>query len=343
MPSAYYSSEKAKLGELLFFDPILSDNNKRACASCHKPELAFTDGKIKSVAFDFDELPRNSPTVINAGLQQHNFWDERASSLEDQLDSVINNASELHSSFDRVIDRINSSPEYIQLFNDAFPQTKKNGVTRQDVKNAIAVYERTVIGLNSRFDQYMRGDETKMNRQEISGFNIYMGKAHCGVCHFSPLFNGALPPFFDITDAHSLGVPVRDTMEVYKLDQDAGMFKVTNDPFTRFSFKVPTLRNIELTAPYMHNGIYKTLEQVVDFYNHAAGEKFRKQMEPGMQGLPFFSILPDELKLTDHEKMELIAFMKTLNDVSAAKKPTRLPELKGKHAAINERIIGGTY
>ena len=340
---AFYTAARVKLGELLFFDPILSDNNKRACASCHKPELAFTDGRKTSVGFDFDDLSRNSPTVINAGFQKATFWDQRASSLEDQLDSVINNTSELHSSFENVIDRINSSPEYVELFQQAFPATKKNGISRQDVKNAIGCYERTVTGLNSRFDQYMRGDLTKMTAEEVNGFNIFLGKAKCGTCHFTPLFNGAVPPFFEITDHHSLGVPVRDTMAVYRIDPDDGMFKSTRDPLTRFSFKVPTVRNIELTAPYMHNGVYKTLEQVVNFYDHAAGEKFRKEMKPGLQGIPFFTIIPIELKLTDTEKKELIAFMRALTDTSAARTPKRLPELKGKHAGINKRIIGGEY
>ncbi len=113
---AYYSPEKARLGELLFFDPVLSDNNQRACASCHKPAMAFTDGKTKSTAFEFDTLPRNSPTVINAGFQNRLFWDLRAGSLEDQLDYVFDDVSELHSSFDGVIDRLNASPEYVSIF-----------------------------------------------------------------------------------------------------------------------------------------------------------------------------------------------------------------------------------
>jgi cytochrome c peroxidase len=305
--------------------------------------MAFTDGKLKAVGFDFDDLPRNSPTVINSGFQQDNFWDRRANSLEDQLDSVINNSHELHSSFENVIARINASPEYVALFNEAFPSTKDDGISRADVKNAIGVYERTLTGMNSRFDQYMRGDETKMTGQEINGFNLYMGKANCGKCHFAPLFNGAVPPYFDITDHHSIGVPVKDTMTVYEIDPDKGVFKSTQNPFFSFSFKTPTLRNVELTAPYMHNGVYKTLEQVVDFYDHAAGEKFRKQMGKGMAPLPFFTILPFELKLTPVEKKELVAFLKTLTDTSSAKKPARLPEIKGNYSAINKRVIGGEY
>ena len=343
-PAAYYSAEKARLGELLFFDPILSDNNQRACASCHKPNVAFTDGLVKSTAFErVKDLARNSPTVINAGFQKKAFWDQRASSLEDQLDSVINNPDELHSSFENVIDKINSSPEYVELFYRAFSKTRKNGIARQDVKNAIAAYERTVNGLNSRFDQYMRGDVAKLTQQEVNGFNLYMGKARCGTCHFAPLFNGALPPFYEITDHHSIGVPLKDTMEKYKIDPDPGLFKLNGNAFTKFSFKTPTVRNSALTAPYMHNGVFKTLEQVIEFYDHAGGNKFRQDFKPDMAGLPFLTLIPTELKLTESEKKDLVSFIHALNDTSAARTPKRLPELKGKYAALNKRIVGGEY
>ena len=341
---AYYSPEKARLGELLFFDPVLSDNNQRACASCHKPAMAFTDGKTKSVAFEFDTLPRNSPTVINAGFQNRLFWDLRAGSLEDQLDSVVNNVRELHSSFYRVIDKLNASPEYVSLFHRAFPNTQRTGITRAYVKYAIGVYERTLTGLNSRFDQYMQGDVTKLNQEEINGFNVYMGKAKCGVCHFAPLFNGSLPPFYDVSDNHSIGVPVRDSAVKYAVDPDLGLMKINGEGFARFSFKTPTVRNIALTSPYMHNGLFKTLEQVVDFYDHAAGNKFSKDMRPDMTGLPFFTILPVELKLTDTEKKELVSFLKTLTDTSAsAKVPVQLPRFNPPYAKLNGRTIGGVY
>ena len=344
VPDAYYSVEKAKLGELLFFDPILSDNNQRACASCHKPNLAFTDGLVKATSFEREkDLARNSPTVINAGFQKKAFWDQRASSLEDQLDSVINNPDELHSSFDNVLHKINSSPEYVELFHKAFSRAKKNGITREDVKNAIGVYERTVTGLNSRFDQYIRGDVTKINQQEINGFNLYMGKAKCGTCHFAPLFNGALPPFYEITDHHSIGVPLKDTMAKYKIDPDTGMAKLNGNAFSKFSFKTPTVRNSALTAPYMHNGVFKTLEQVIEFYNHAGGNKFREDFRPDMTGLPFLTLIPVELNLTESEKKDLVAFIHALNDTSAARSPKKLPELKGKYATLNKRVIGGEY
>lgn len=339
-----YSPEKAALGELLFFDPILSDNNRRACASCHKPNKAFTDGNTKSVSFGFGELPRNSPTVINAGFQKKLFWDLRAASLEDQLDSVVNNPEEMHSSFRGVIAKINASPEYTAAFHKAFPETKTSDISRQQIKIAIAVYERTLTGLNSRFDQYMQGSDGALTRAEIDGFNVFMGKGKCGTCHFAPLFNGSMPPFFDISDHHSLGVPIRDTMTKYKIDPDPGFMKINGDPYEQFSFKVPTIRNATLTAPYMHNGVYRTLDQVVDFYDKAAGMQFSRDMGPDVTGIPFFTILPIQLKLTNAEKADLIAFIGALTDTSAAASvPRHLPAFNAPFAKLNARAIGGDY
>jgi cytochrome c peroxidase len=341
---AHFSEAKAELGKLLFFDPLLSGNNQRSCASCHKPELAFTDGNRRSMNFERGDLPRNAPTVINAAFQKAQFWDLRSNSLEDQLDSVINSTDEMHSSFDDVIKRLNASEEYKQLFYAAFPECKTSDIQRKHVKIAIASYERTLTGLNSRFDQYVRGDKKKLTPSEVNGFNVYMGKAKCGACHYAPLFAGALPPYFEITDHRSIGVPLQDSMKVYQVDIDTGASKVFESTFTHFSFKVPTIRNVELTAPYMHNGVFRTLEQVVDFYEDAGGVKFTKDMRPGMKGLPFFMILPEKLNLTAQEKADLVAFMKALTDNSAGKNiPTRLPEVSGVYANWNKRVVGGVY
>ena len=252
--------------------------------------------------------------------------------------------AEMHSNFDDVIKRLNASNEYKKMFSAAFPGVEKEGIQRRHVKIAIASYERTLMGLNSRFDQYVRGDKSKLTKQEIAGFNVYMDKAKCGTCHYAPLFSAALPPYFEYTDHRSIGVPLQDSMKVYQVDVDTGASKVFKTPFTHFSFKVPTVRNAALTAPYMHNGIFKTLEQVVDFYEDAGGVKFIKDMRPGMKGLPFFMILPEKLNLTQDEKTSLIAFMKTFTDTSATGTiPKRLPEISGVYSNWNKRVVGGTY
>ena len=342
--AGYYSPEKALLGQLLFFDPVLSQNGQRACASCHKPSLGFTDGRKKSVAFGFDDLPRNSPTIINAGFQKQLFWDLRAASLEDQLDSVVNNPHELNGSFSQIVARLTASRAYVNLFAQAFPNTAGKTITAEKVKHAIAIFERSLTGLNSRFDQYIRGDSAKMTQPEIHGFNLFMGKARCGVCHFAPLFNGAIPPFFDTIDDHSLGVMVKDSMTKYKLDEDPGIMAITGNTFRMRSFKVPTVRNSALTAPYMHNGVFNTLEQVINFYDKAAGNAFRKDVKPDMHGLPFFTILPTPLNLTNEEKMNLQAFLKSLTDTSGTKTvPGKLPRFQKPFTALNKRKPGGEY
>ncbi|HEX2536572.1 MAG TPA: hypothetical protein VHK69_22670, partial [Chitinophagaceae bacterium] len=179
---------------------------------------------------------------------------------------------------------------------------------------------------------------------EIRGFNLYMGKAKCGTCHYAPLFSGALPPYYEFTDHRPIGVPMKKKMDVFQLDPDTGASKVFGTPFTHFSFKIPTVRNVALTAPFMHNGVFATLEEVVDFYEDAGGVKFFKDMRPGMKGLPFFMILPEKLNLTDTEKADLIAFMKSLTDTSSARNiPARLPRIEGRFAHLDKRIVGGTY
>ena len=201
-----------------------------------------------------------------------------------------------------------------------------------------------LTGLNSRFDQYMRGDRSRLNEAEVNGFNLFLGKAKCATCHYAPLFSAALPPYFEFTDHRSIGVPLKDTMVKYEVDPDTGASKPFNNPFFHFSFKIPTVRNVELTAPYMHNGVFKTLEQVIDFYNDAGGIKFIKDMRPGMKGLPFFMILPQKLDLTDKEKADLVLFMKSLTDTSASRNvPQRLPNKSGKYEKHKDRKIGGEY
>jgi len=185
-----------------------------------------------------------------------------------------------------------------------------------------------------------------MNADEINGFNLFAGKARCASCHIPPLFNGSLPPYFEITDHKSIGVPLKDSMEVMQLDVDTGAAKTYQNALFKFSFKIPTVRNAELTAPYMHNGVYKTLLQVVNFYNHAGGQKFLREVkeERAKVPFPFFTIIPDSLALTEKEKNDLVAFMKALTDSTAMKNiPQKLPKLTGKYAALNNRKLGGEY
>lgn len=333
---SHLTPARVELGKLLFFDPVLSGNGSRSCASCHKPEKAFTDGLPKSVAFNFEgKVSRNAPTIINAGLQRSLFHDMRVVYLEDQATDVMQNKAEMHGSMEKSVLQISRSDEYRQLFTNAFPEAPDETVSERNLKVALASYIRSLSGMNSRFDQYMRGDSTILSAGEKNGFNVFMGKAKCGTCHFMPLFNGTVPPNFDKSEAEILGVPkTADTLRP-ELDADLGKFALYNKDLHKFAFKTPTVRNAELTAPYMHNGVYQTLEEVVDFYNKGGGTGL------GLN-VPHQTLPADKLNLTETEKRDLIAFMQTLTDTSAANIPTRLPEFP-QAAALGKRVVGGKY
>lgn len=334
---SHVTTDRVELGKMLFFDPVLSGNGSRSCASCHNPQKAFTDGKKKSIAFNFKgEIARNAPTILNAGLQRSLFHDSRVVFLEDQASDVLVNEVEMHGSLEKAVKQLSESPEYYQLFTKAFPKAADAPITEGNLKIAIASYVRSLSSLNSRFDQYMRGDQTILSAIEKTGFNLFMGKAKCATCHFMPLFNGTVPPTFDHSETEIIGVPVStDTLNPV-LDPDMGKFALFNINLHKFAFKTPTVRNIALTAPYMHNGVYETLEEVVDFYNKGGGQGL------GID-LPTQTLPADPLNLTKEEKEALVAFMQALTDTSMVKNvPERLPAFPAK-MALNNRKVGGKY
>jgi cytochrome c peroxidase len=299
-PDYKTTKEKIELGKLLFNDPVLSGNNSRSCASCHYADKAFTDGLEKAVALDGKQMvKRNTPTLSNIAFQRSFFYDSRVNYLEDQAVAVITNENEMHGSLEKSVSDLKKSKKYATDFEKAFPNKE---ITAFAIKNALASYIRSLSNYDSRFDGYMRGDE-KLDLAEIAGFNLFAGKAKCATCHFIPLTNGTVPPNFDRSESEVLGVPGRNK----KIDGDLGKFDLTKADVNRYSFKTPTIRNIALTAPYMHNGVFKTLEEVIDFYDGGGGNGL------GFN-LPNQTLPVDKLNLTPLEKQQLIAFMKTLTD-----------------------------
>ncbi|WP_449438451.1 cytochrome-c peroxidase [Pedobacter steynii] len=242
--------------------------------------------------------------MLNAGLQAASFYDNRVNYLEDQATDVISSADEMHGSMPTAVKRLKENPAYVLKFNVAFPKSKES-VSDYNIRNALGSYIRTLTSLNSPFDKYVRGDKTKLTKQELNGFNLYMGKAKCGTCHFTPLFNGTVPPDFRVTETEVIGVPLNANSK--EIDTDPGKYNLRKLTLYKNAFKTPTVRNIALTAPYMHNGIYKTLEEVVDFYNEGGGVGLG--MDIPNQTLPF-----DKLNLTDTEKKDIVAFLKKLTD-----------------------------
>jgi cytochrome c peroxidase len=304
-PEYHVTDAKVGLGEKLFYDASLSGTGTRSCASCHNPRLAFTDGLAKERDLhDTSKLIlRNVPTLLDAALQSNYFYDMRALTLEDQVKDVISNPHEMDGSMDAIIKYVSADTGYHTLFVNAFPRKNKE-ITANEVANALASYVRSLVKLNSRFDEYMRGKENALSVQELKGFNLFMGKAKCATCHFAPLFNGITPPKYVMSETEVLGVPV--SQKDSTIDPDMGYYGVIGIDSYKYAFKVPTIRNVDKTAPYMHNGVYRTLEQVMDFYNNGGGAGL------GIN-LPNQTLSKENLHLTEKEKEDIIAFMRSLD------------------------------
>ena len=306
------SPEKVEFGRQLFFEKQLSSNNKQSCGGCHQPEKAFTDGLKTSEALDgHSALKRNAPTIWNAALQRNLFADNRGRGLEDQVLQVLNNSKEMHGSAKAVAEKVLNIKKYSDQYKEAYPNAKAEDAVN-NICNAIACYERTLIALNSKFDRHMKG-EAVLSKNEKNGFNLFMGKAKCGTCHFIPLFSGAKPPRYFYIESEVLGVPSSADKKNAHLDNDSGRYLITQSPVHLFSFKTPSLRNVALTGPYMHNGVFKTMEEVVDFYNKGGGQSLG--IAPPNQTLPF-----EKLELTKKEKKDLVTFMKSLTDTTTVLK-----------------------
>jgi cytochrome c peroxidase len=300
---------KAELGERLFFDESLSGGINRSCATCHQPDLGFTDGLKKSFAITNGKfVDRNAPTLLNVAFQQAFFHDGHVSMLEQQIIEVIHNPTEMNGDLNEIVLRLQKNNDYKILFKEAFKGSDDEKITAHSVIVCLSEYEKTLVSLNSRFDEFLRGDVQAMTGREINGYNLFAGKALCGSCHFFPLFNGTVPPFFNDTEFEILGTPANASNE--SLDLDEGRFKVTRMDIHRYSFKTPTVRNIELTGPYMHNGVYQTLDEVVEFYHKGGGIGFGYKVPN--QTLPF-----DSLQLSTSEKEDIVLFLKTLTDTTS--------------------------
>jgi len=303
------SPEMVALGEQLFFDPLLSGSGSRSCATCHDPAKQFTDGlPVNESLFGNKPLLRNTPTLINAALQPVQFADSRIAFLEDQVHAVVSNEAEMGGDFRQILKKLSKAQKYETSVPAALGY-RQDQLTAGDIKASLAAYVRSLVSLDSRFDKYMRGDLTAMTGEEVTGFNLFMGKAKCGTCHFVPLFSGAVPPLFDKMESEVLGVPATTDTINARIDADSGKYHLYKMQHQLHSFKTPGLRSVELTAPYMHNGVYKTLEEVIRFYDRGGGAGLG--IEVPNQTLP-----PDKLLLTNEEQKALVSFLKALTDTA---------------------------
>ncbi|WP_435254599.1 cytochrome-c peroxidase [Tenacibaculum sp. A30] len=288
------SDEKIALGKKLFNDKSLSKDGVMSCATCHIKDKAFTDGLAT-----FPKQLRNTPTLPYAAYQQTFFHDGRAGSLEGQIVGVVENKNEFHTNLKNLTETVEKDSVYTKAFTDLYGK-----VSDFNIRNAMANYIRSLGDFSSKFDKNINKKENTLTASEVNGFNLFMGKAKCATCHFPPVFNGTVPPNFTETEVESIGVP---NLTETELDDDLGAYNVFKTEERKFFFKTTTVRNISKTAPYMHNGVYETLEQVVDFYNKGGGEGLGYHV-------PNQTLPPDELNLSDKEIQDLIAFMESLTD-----------------------------
>lgn len=323
-----------RLGKLLFYDPILSANNMRSCASCHKPTEYFTDTLVAtSLQFNQkDVLPRNTPSLINAPYNHLIMMDGKHISLQDQTVDVMTNAIEMGSKQEDVLEKIMGCNEYSKSFKKLLKYTPtEKEVTLDHISSAVTFYY-------AKFSNYYAPFDNAMNKTGVvdasvkHGFNIFMSKAQCGTCHFVPQFNGVKPPFVG-SEFEVLGVPEDTTYTA--LSNDMGRYEVHKADEMKNAFRTGSIRNIAYTKPYMHNGVFNTIEEVVDFYNAGGGAGRGLVVSNQTLGA-------DSLGLSSVEKEHLIKFMTSLNEqIVFEDAPKELPSSKNKE--LNNRKVGGVY
>lgn len=311
--------EKIELGKKLFFDRRLSGDGTMSCVTCHDPDTGYSDRLAISLSYPTTKNWRNSPSLINAAYNDPLFWDGRAKSLEEQALFPMMSAFEMNQNLDFLEEELKGVPEYV----DAFQKVFGGEITRQRIAMALASFERTIVSRNSPLDKYLDGDSTALTAEQKKGYEIFTGKGKCTQCH-----NGAN---FTDNKFYNIGVPdnpvlindpgvtatMRFTAKVsgYKeyrsLTEDPGRYLVTKDNKDWKAFKTPGLRELALTYPYMHNGVFETIDDVIEFFNKGGGDDKNK------------TPLLAPLNLSDAEKLALKAFLLEAlkGDVTAVKMP----------------------
>jgi cytochrome c peroxidase len=291
-----FTPEQIDLGRYLFFDPVLSGNGTMSCASCHHPDKGFSDGRERSLGMNGQDVGRAAPTLWNVAFLKRFFWDARADSLEAQIQGPLYSAKEMANNPEDLLRTLNGIPEYRRLFRQAFPRAADESIRLDEIYISIAAFEASLISLNSRYDRYAQGYHAALSEREIEGLNVFRSfVARCAECH--------TPPLFTNQQIAVLGTPEPDGRAL-----DVGAEATFGEPRLKGGFKVPTLRNIAQTAPYMHSGRFKSLRETVAFYTGGRGHAVPEGVE--MQ-IHWHIWDPD---LTDDELDRLVDFLRTLTD-----------------------------
>lgn len=290
------ASDRAALGERLFFDPILSRDRSVSCASCHKPEHAFADNVAFSTGVRGQLGNRNTPSVMNGAGRLDFFWDGRASSLEEQALGPIANPKEMDLPLTEAVARLNTDPSYAAAFEKIF----KGPATEKALALALAAFERTLETANTPYDRYVAGDDSALTPAAARGRLLFIGKANCSSCHSGEDFTADRLKNIGLYNGKNL--------------TDPGRAAITKDPAHTGLFKIPSLRNVAVTAPYMHNGMFRTLREVVEYYNTP---------EAFVQGsINRDKALDLKLNLTPKEISDVVAFLEALTDDRFTKNKT---------------------
>ncbi|ROS04866.1 cytochrome c peroxidase [Sinobacterium caligoides] len=320
LPPGYrdgFSPQQIDLGRYLFFDPLLSANGKMSCATCHDPDQGFSDGMGRSLGGDGKLLQRSAPTLWNVAFLDKLFWDARADSLEEQAEEPLFDSHEMNNTPEGLLAALNNNEVYRRMFGEAYAEEEKL-ITLPQVLTAITAFQSTLISLNSRYDQYAHGYADALNEDEKAGLNVFRSfVARCGECHTPPLFTNQQ-------------MAVIGTPEPVGMPRDVGAEKVTGIKSQRGSFKVPSLRNIALTAPYMHSGRFATLREAVEFYTQGRGHAVPEGEHLNIHWHIW------EPNLTDDELDRVVDFLQTLTDESfkpavPALLPSGLPLAHGQY------------
>ncbi|RBP48785.1 cytochrome-c peroxidase [Arenicella xantha] len=289
-----FSPQQIDLGRLLFFDPVLSVDGTVSCASCHRPDKGFTDGQAVSLGVAGKQGTRSAPSLWNTAFLTSYFWDARSSSLEQQAAEALYSQAEMANTPTNLLQTLNANPIYQGLFQQAF--NSGTSITLDNLYTALAAFQTSLISLNSRYDRYAHGDHAALNSDEVAGLNVFRSfVARCAECH--------TPPLFTNNQIAVIGVPDDD-----ETIRDVGAEKTYGESKLKGGFKVPTLRNIEHTAPYMHSGNFTELRDAIEFYNLGRGHAVPKDTK---LLLHWHITSPD---LSDHEIDLLVGFMACLSD-----------------------------
>jgi cytochrome c peroxidase len=274
--------EVIELGKTLFFDPRLSGNNEISCATCHDPNKGYGDDQPTLSLYNGGYGKRNSPTIINSGYYETNFWDGRANSLEEQALGPIQNPNEMNQTLNELIVELKGIKGYEERFKTAFGE----GVTDKNIAKALAAFERLVVVNNTPYDRFLQGNTTALNQQELRGLSLFTGKAMCNICH-----NGQ-----NLSDNKFYNIGINT--------DDEGRFAVTKDEKDLGRIRTPGLYGITHTAPYMRDGSIATLEGVIDYYDRGGDDHPNKSY--------FMDRFMGPIGLSKEEKADLLAFLKTL-------------------------------